>query len=143
MPKSVLIVDDSEVVRKIMRHFLETKTDWKIAGEAADGADAIRAARELSPDLILLDFSMPTMNGVEAASVLKKVVPDVRIAMFTMFSDSLGAVLSSSVGVDLIIPKAEGLTNLVQSVQRLMDGATQSNNSVEVSRQDPKTEKRS
>jgi DNA-binding NarL/FixJ family response regulator len=137
MPKSVLIVDDSEIVRKIMRHFLETKTDWEIAGEAHDGADAITKAAELKPDLILLDFSMPTMNGVEAASVLKKTIPEACIVMFTMFSDSLGAVLSTSVGVDLIVPKAEGLTNLVQSVRRLLETTDQSKANIELDRPEP------
>jgi DNA-binding NarL/FixJ family response regulator len=93
MPQSILIVDDSEIIRNLMRHFLETRTDWNVAGEARDGADAIRKASELHPDLILLDFSMPNTNGIEAASVLKKMMPDDSIVMFTMFSDSLGSVL--------------------------------------------------
>ncbi len=103
-----------------MREFFETLTDWKIGGEAEDGAEAIQKAAKLKPDLILLDFSMPTMNGIEAASVLKKTLPSVRIIVFTMFDDAVGARLSSAVGVDLVIPKAEGLTFLVKSVQRLM-----------------------
>ena len=125
MPTSILLVDDSEIIRKLMRHFLEAHTDWKVAGEANDGADAITKATKLKPDLILLDFSMPNMNGIEAASVLKKMMPDTRIVMFTMFSDSLGSVLPSWAGVDLVVPKAEGLTNLVQSLRGLLETAGQ------------------
>lgn len=117
MPNSVLIVDDSHVVRKVMRAFFERRTDWKIGGEAGNGAEAIEKAKELKPDLILLDFSMPDMNGVEAASELKRLLPDVHIIVFTMFDDALGSSLSSAVGVDLVVPKAEGLSVLVKTVQ--------------------------
>jgi DNA-binding NarL/FixJ family response regulator len=82
--------------------------------------EAIQKAIELKPDLILLDFSMPNMKGVEAASVLKGMFPDVHITLFTMFDDALGSRLSSAVGVDLVVPKAEGLTSLVNSVRHLM-----------------------
>src|ERR1700676_236612 len=105
MAKSVLIVDDSEDIQNIMRHFLEARTDWKIVGVATDGADAITKATELRPDLVLLDFSLPTMNGVEVASVIKKMMPDICIVMFTMYSDSLGPTLSAAAGVDLIVSK--------------------------------------
>jgi len=117
MPNSVLIVDDSHIVRKVMRDFFESRTDWKIGGEAGNGAEALQKAKELKPDLILLDFSMPNMNGIEAASELKRILPDVRIIVFTMFDDALGSSLSAAAGVDLVAPKAEGLTALVKTVQ--------------------------
>ncbi|HEY2647161.1 MAG TPA: response regulator transcription factor [Candidatus Acidoferrales bacterium] len=131
MPRSVLIVDDSQPVRAVIRDFLETRTDWNIAGEAQDGADAIQKAIKLKPDLILLDFLMPTMNGMETASVLKKMMPDVRIVVFTMFDQALGETLRSAVGVDLVLPKPEGLTSLVKSVERLMETAGLATNNVE------------
>jgi DNA-binding NarL/FixJ family response regulator len=117
---SVLIVDDNQMVRKVMRHFFETLPDWKVGGEAEEGAEAIQKATEIKPDLILLDFSMPNMNGVEAASVLKKMLPAVHIIVFTIFDDALGSSLVSAVGVDLVVPKAEGLTGLVNAIQRVM-----------------------
>ena len=123
MPKSVLLVDDSEVVRKVMRDFFETLTDWNIGGEAADGTEAIKKAMELKPDLVILDFSMPDMNGIETASVLKTTIPTAYIIVFTMFDEALGSTLSSAVGVDLVVPKAEGLTTLVKSIQHLMGTA--------------------
>jgi DNA-binding NarL/FixJ family response regulator len=120
MPKSVLIADDNPSVRKAMCDFFERLTDWKIGAEAGDGSEAIQKAMELKPDLIILDCSMPNMNGVEAASVLKKMLPEVHIIVFTMFDEALGSRLSSAVGVDLVIPKTEGLTVLLKSVQLLM-----------------------
>jgi DNA-binding NarL/FixJ family response regulator len=121
MPKSVLIVDDSQVVRDVLRDFFETLADWKVGGEAGNGAAAIQKAGELKPDLILLDFSMPYMNGLEAASVLKKMLPKVHIIAFTMFADALGSKLSSA--VDLVVPKAEGLTVLAKAPQSLVGTA--------------------
>ena len=117
---SVLIVDDNQMVRNVMRHFFETLPEWKVGGEAKEGAEAVQKAAELKPDLILLDFSMPNMNGIEAASVLKKMLPDVHIIVFTIFDDALGSSLVSAVGVDLVVPKAEGLTGLEKAIQRLM-----------------------
>ncbi len=120
MPRSVLIVDDGEIVRKVIRRFFEKLTDWQVAGEAGDGAEAIQKAKELRPDLILLDVSMPNMNGIEAAPILKNILPGVYIIVFTMFDAALGSRLSSAAGVDLVVPKAEGLTGLVNAVQHLM-----------------------
>ncbi|MGA7793653.1 MAG: response regulator transcription factor [Candidatus Acidiferrales bacterium] len=120
MQKSVLLVDDSQIVRRVMRDFFEAQTDWKIGGEAGDGAEAIQKAKELRPDLILLDFSMPNMNGMQAAPVLKKMLPKAYIIVFTMYSEALGSTLSSADGVDLVVPKAEGLTVLAKALQGLV-----------------------
>lgn len=143
MPNSVLIVDDSYIVRKVMRNFIERRTDWKVGGEAGDGEEAILRAKELKPDLILLDFSMPNMNGIETASELKKLLPDAYIIVFTMFDDALGSRLSSAVGVDLVVPKAEGLTVLVKAVQNLLETSGRVENRAEVDRRAPDTIERS
>ena len=120
---SVLIVDDNQMVRKVLRNFFESLPDWRVGGEACEGAEAVQKATELKPDLILLDFSMPYLNGIEAASVLKKILPNVHIIVFTMFDDALGSSLVSAVGVDLVVPKAEGLKGLVKAIQSLMGTA--------------------
>jgi chemotaxis response regulator CheB len=67
-------------VRRAIRDFLENQTGFEVCGEAVNGADAIR---ELKPDLILLDLAMPEMNGAEAASVLKRMMPQVPIILLT------------------------------------------------------------
>lgn len=120
MPKSVLIVDDSEVIRKLIHHCVKTQTDWTVVGEAEDGLDAIKKATSLAPDLVLLDFSMPVMNGLEAAPVLKKMNPNTCIILFTMYCETLGSVVNKEAGVDLVVTKADGLTNMVQSVVHLL-----------------------
>ena len=123
MSLSVLIVDDSCVVRQVMRDFFETMTDCRIVGEAADGAEAIHQASELRPDLILLDFSMPGLNGIETASILKRMLQHAHIVVFTMFDTALGSRLSLAVGVDLVVPKAEGLNGLVEAIHSVLGTA--------------------
>ena len=123
MASSVLIVDDNQMVRKVVRHFFESLPDWNVGGEAGEGAEAVQKATELKPDLILMDFSMPNMNGVEAASVVKKMLPDVHIILFTIFNDALGSGLTSAVGVDLVVPKSEGLSGLWKTIQHVMGPA--------------------
>src|SRR5258708_4604809 len=100
--KSVVIVDDCEIVRRVMREFFETLAGWNIVGEAQDGVEAILCAASANPDLILLDFSMPKLNGIEAASVLKKMLPRTQIVVFTVFDDALSSRLCLHVGVDLV-----------------------------------------
>jgi len=67
VPKQILIVDDSSDLRRMVRCWIEEKTDWKVCGEAENGKVAVRLAHELQPDLVLLDLVMPVMNGLEAA----------------------------------------------------------------------------
>jgi CheY-like chemotaxis protein len=77
----ILIVDDQPNVRKALRwYFQELKLE---CSEAENGMDALQKARQVKPDLIILDFSMPVMNGVEAAKVFKQVMPEVPILMLT------------------------------------------------------------
>jgi DNA-binding NarL/FixJ family response regulator len=136
--KSVLIVDDSQSVRKVVRSYFETLSDWTVKGEAEDGAQAIEKAMELRPNLILMDFSMPNLNGVEAASVLKKMLPDASIIVFTIFDDVLGSRISSAVGIDLVVSKAEGLTGLMKSIHQLLATAGLTKDAAETVRPEPR-----
>src|SRR3981081_2352096 len=99
MPKSILIVDDSEAIRSVLRTFLESREGFEVCGEAVDGVDAIEKAKEIRPDLIILDLAMPRMNGAAAASVLKRTMPDVPIILFTMYDELMSKALSSAVHV--------------------------------------------
>jgi DNA-binding NarL/FixJ family response regulator len=80
----ILIVDDSPLVRQRLRDVLQQHPHWKVCGEAGSGTEAIQKVQGLGPDLIVLDFLMPGMDGLQAARELGKVVPDVPILMFTM-----------------------------------------------------------
>ena len=121
--RRILVVDDSEAVRDVIRTFLEN-TGFEVCGEAADGLEAIEQAKKLKPNLIVLDLSMPGMNGVEAAATLRKVMPEVPVVVLTMYGDLLGEAMAAGLAVKAVVGKADGMTKLVECVQRLLSGDT-------------------
>jgi DNA-binding NarL/FixJ family response regulator len=91
----VLIADDHEVVRQGLRTFLELDPELEVAGEAADGAEAVHAARRLRPDVVLMDLLMPEIDGVTAIGIIRKELPDIEvIALTSVLEDAsvIGAV---------------------------------------------------
>ncbi len=120
MPKNILIADDNAGVRALIRTYLEMQTDFEVCGEATDGVDAIEKIKELKPDLILLDLAMPKMNGAEVASIIKRTMPTVPIILFSVHGEKIGKSLASAVGVDIVLSKPDGISNLVESVKSLL-----------------------
>jgi DNA-binding NarL/FixJ family response regulator len=118
VPHNVLIVDDSPDVRHIVRTFLERDTAFTVCGEAPDGLEAIKKAQELKPDLVLLDLSMPGMNGIETAMVLRRLLPKIHIVLFSNYTDQLGTTLASAVGIDLVLSKGS-LADMAKSLKGL------------------------
>jgi two-component system, chemotaxis family, chemotaxis protein CheY len=118
--KQILIADDGTTVRQVIRTFLESRTGLKVCGEAVDGVDAIEKAKELKPDLILLDLAMPRMSGAEAATVLRSLMPEVPIVIFTMYDESVGRSLMTTLGVNAVLSKPDGLGNLATCVESLL-----------------------
>ena len=128
MPKRILIVEDEIAVRRAIRVFLELH-HFEICGEAVNGAEALEKAAALRPDLIILDLSMPLMNGIEAASQLKNKVPNIPVVIYTMLEDVLGKSLAKTLGVKGIVSKADGLTKLLANIEAILeDTPTQSDN---------------
>ncbi|MGH9565785.1 MAG: response regulator transcription factor, partial [Candidatus Angelobacter sp.] len=87
--KSILIVDDSSAIRKGLRTLLSNDTDVRVCGEATNGKEAIEQARELHPDVIVLDVSMPVLNGLQAAPVLHRMLPGTSIILFTSYGSAV------------------------------------------------------
>jgi DNA-binding NarL/FixJ family response regulator len=119
-PKTILIADDSELVRAMIRQALERDTDFAVCAEAADGTDAVSKARELSPDLIILDVRMPGLNGIEVAGILRYALPKVRIVLVTMYAQDIERNLTSLFRIDAVLAKAEGLSELTAHVTNLL-----------------------
>jgi DNA-binding NarL/FixJ family response regulator len=78
----ILIADDSPPVRQGLRNLLKAHADWEVCGEAIDGQDAIAKTRQLAPDVIVMDYVMPTMDGIEAARKISSVAPTTSILLF-------------------------------------------------------------
>ncbi len=120
MVQGILIADDSATVRMAVRAYL-TERNLHVCGEAENGVDAIERARELKPDLILLDLAMPRLNGLEAASILKREMPNVRTVLFTMYSEAVGKTFSSKLHcIDAVIAKGDGLGKLAECLRELV-----------------------
>ena len=117
--KTILVVDDSPDVRHVVRTFLERDATFKVCGEAGDGPEAIKKAELLTPDLVLLDFLMPGMNGIDVANVLRQLLPKTKIAIFSNYTHDFGARLSSAVGIDAVIAKGS-LADMAKSLKKLI-----------------------
>src|SRR5262245_28405391 len=83
--KRILIADDHDVIRRGVRSLLETRSDLQVVGEAADGRDALIAARATQPDIAILDYSLPKLNGYDLTVALKRELPRIEILIYTMY----------------------------------------------------------
>jgi CheY-like chemotaxis protein len=118
VPKTVLIADDNPRIRALLCELFEGQ-GYTVCGQADNGAEAIALARKLIPDVIVLDFSMPVMNGLEAAHSLKRIMPRVPIILFTQHSNTvLHMAAARRLPFDRIVAKADasGLMDCVRSL---------------------------
>jgi DNA-binding NarL/FixJ family response regulator len=81
----ILVVDDHEVVRNLIRHLLEAETGWQVCGEAADGDQAVEKSRVLHPDVIVMDAVMPRCNGFEATREIVRGTPEIPVVITTLY----------------------------------------------------------
>jgi CheY-like chemotaxis protein len=117
--KRILIADDSNTARGVLAKFFAQR-DFDVC-EAVDGEDTIEKARKFKPDLILLDVAMPHTNGIVAASVLKEMLPNVRIVLFTMYTEAIArAFPDEGLAVDAVISKGDGMGKLEECIQGLL-----------------------
>jgi two-component system response regulator NreC len=83
MALRILIVDDEKTVRSALQKLLGTRLEWTVVGEAADGVEAIGKAKELRPDVVIMDVTMPEMSGLEATPQIKRTLPTAEVLIFT------------------------------------------------------------
>ncbi len=112
----ILIVDDSLQVRQELRTLLPLAGDVEVVGEAADGAEAIRLAETLRPQVILLDLQMPVLDGYAAARRIKDRWPDCRVVALTVHDDEATRQKAGQAGVDVFLVKGSPLGTLVEAI---------------------------
>jgi NarL family two-component system response regulator LiaR len=118
MPIRILVVDDHSVVRQGLRMFLGLDPDLEIIGEAADGAEAVRMAHELQPDVVLMDMLMPVMDGIQATQRIRQELPDTEvIALTSVLEDNavIGAVKAGAIGYLLKDTQSEELRRAIKA----------------------------
>ena len=118
MPIRILIADDHSVVRQGLRMFLALDPELDVVGEAADGAEALRLARDLQPDVVLMDLLMPVMDGITATSAIRQAVPDTEVlALTSVLEDAsvTGAVRAGAIGYLLKDTQADELRRAIKA----------------------------
>jgi len=120
---SVLIIDDSSLVRTHVRKFFESAPGWQVCGEAVNGKEGVEKAQQFHPNCIILDLSMPVMNGIEAAKILKKLMPEVPLIMFTSFITYRLEQEAVAAGVWRVVGKDDSLAELLATAKSLAENA--------------------
>jgi DNA-binding NarL/FixJ family response regulator len=121
-PITILLADDHDVVRKGMKMLLEDETDVKVIGEASDGLDAIEKIKVLMPNVVILDLTMPRMNGIEAAKIISEQYPPVKILIFSMHHNREYIVNSVENGANGYLLKDTGKEELMRAIKVVSDG---------------------
>jgi|SRR5580658_3006755 DNA-binding NarL/FixJ family response regulator len=119
--RSVLVVDDNPIVRRAVCELFTREGDFEVCGEAENGREAIEKAQLLRPNLIVTDLSMPIMNGLEEARVLKRLMPAVPVIIFTAHSDLFVEKEACAAGACAVVSKSEGVAVLITKARSLLD----------------------
>ena len=120
----ILIADDYEPLREMLKALLETHAGWEVCGEATDGREAVQKAAELKPDVIILDLSMPTMDGVQAANRISLDAQGVPILIYTNYAISQEAKLEAKKhGIWDVINK-DAPSQLVRAIEAVQPQAS-------------------
>jgi len=120
----VLIVDDHDIVRHGVRSMLRSRPEWEICGEAANGQEALELVSTLKPDIVVLDLTMPVMNGLDATVRIRELGVRCRILIFTMHeSDRLYAEIRQA-GADGCVQKSRASLDLVRAIDTVLSGDT-------------------
>jgi DNA-binding NarL/FixJ family response regulator len=120
----ILVVDDHDVVRAGVRTILATRADWEVCGEATDGKMAVQMARELNPDLIVMDITMPVMSGLEAAREIAKCGLNSKVLVLSMHELHYKVEDFLKMGIHGYVPKSDAVRDLIRALDALTAGGT-------------------
>ena len=122
MPLRILVVDDHDVVRQGVRLILNARSDWEICGEAENGTEALHKEKELKPDIIVLDVTMPGKDGLEVASELKSKKSASKIVVLTMHDSRELAAAVKEVGAEGYVVKSHAAQDLITAIETVSGG---------------------
>jgi len=121
MPPTIVVADDHPLVRQGIRILLERES-FEIVGEAADGVEAVRLAEKYQPEVIVLDLSMPIMNGITAIGQIRKVSPRTKIILLTMYTEEHHVLQALRAGVKACVTKTQAVEHLIVAIREVCAG---------------------
>lgn len=120
MSHTILIVDDSAIIRHSVRDCIERNTDWEICGEAENGRVAIEKVIHLHPDVVIIDWQMPVMDGLEAAKEIRRIAPSMTILMITLHDSAELARNALGAGVKHVLSKSDRIAeHLIEALKEV------------------------
>ncbi len=119
----ILIADDNALIRGGLHRLLQTHDDWEVCGEARDGQEAVQKSRELVPDVVVLDFLMPVLNGIEAAREISRAYPGIPILLWTMYLSAELCDTARNAGVKGVLAKGN-VNELFSGLETILKGGT-------------------
>jgi DNA-binding NarL/FixJ family response regulator len=117
---SVLVADDHDVVRRGIRALIQEQPGWRVAAEAKDGRDAVTKATEFQPDVAILDITMPSLNGIDAAMQIAKVSPRTKVLILTIHESDQLSRKAIDAGVRGYVLKTDAAFDLITAVSSLL-----------------------
>lgn len=118
--KRIMLVDDNDAIRRSLHHVFDFNPDWDVCGEASNGLEGVEKAKTLHPDLIVMDVSMPVMNGLEAARVIHETMPGVLVILCSLYTDDSLRSEAREAGVRAIVSKTQNVQMLVSKARELL-----------------------
>jgi DNA-binding NarL/FixJ family response regulator len=122
MATRILIADDHEMMRTVLRNLLNSHDGWQVCAEAKNGSEAVVQTRELHPDVVVLDLAMPVMDGMRAAREITRNTPELPVIMFTLHASPEVEEQAKRVGVRYVVSKARNAGRLVTAIERTLGG---------------------
>lgn len=120
----ILIADDHEMMRAGMKLLIEAQADMEVVGEAGDGRTAVELARQFQPDIVVMNISMPELNGLKAAAQLKRIQPDIKILTVTRHTDDAYLQELLQAGVSGYVLKQSAATELISAIYAIASGGS-------------------
>lgn len=124
----ILAVDDYKDWRDYVRLLLQARPEWQIVSEVADGPEAVQKAEELQPDVVLLDIGLPTLNGIEAAQLIRKLSPNTKIVFVSMDTSLDVRQVALSTGAEGYVYKMRAQSDLLPAIDAVLRGSRWSSN---------------